>query len=349
MTTRIAVAGAGLVGRRHIQAINLANDVTLAGIVDPAEPAQSLAASLGVPYYHGLADLLTNGDAHGVILATPNQVHVQNAMECINAQVPVLVEKPLAVDLSGARRIVMAGEKSGVPVLTGHHRRHNPLIVRARQAIADGELGAVTAVQATTWFHKPDDYFDVQWRCRAGAGPVYINLIHDIDMLRHLCGDIEQVHAMESRAVRQNEVEDTAVILLKFVSGALGTVSVSDTIPSPWSWELTARENPAYPATDEICYQIGGTKASLALPNLAIWRHLHKSSWWEPISATRLTFGFDDPLLCQVLQFAAVIKGKQLPLVSAREGYENQRVIESVKRSAATGQTITVNEIDQIC
>lgn len=344
MLSRIAVAGAGLVGKRHLQAISLANRVTLAGVVEPSDAGLSIAREYEVPWYRSLTALLDDKKVDGVILATPNQVHVNNALECIKAGVPVLVEKPLAVDLAGAQQIVTASEEAGVPVLTGHHRRHNPLIVRARKAINDGDLGQITAVQATTWFYKPDDYFDVDWRRRRGAGPVYINLIHDIDMLRHLCGEVNQVHAMESSAIRCNEVEDTAVIMLRFSSGALGTLSVSDTIVAPWSWELTARENPAYPATSETCYQIGGTRASLALPNLAVWQHPQRQGWWEPISSTRLTFGFEDPLLCQILQFDAVIRGVEPPLVSARDGLENQRVIEAVKQSAATTNTVFLND-----
>lgn len=345
MSTKIAVAGAGLIGSRHIQAIAMASGVELAGIVDPSAVGQSLARRYNVKYYQCLTQLLQAGQVQGVILATPNQVHVQNAIECIEAGVPVLVEKPLAIDLQGAQQIVSASEDAGIAVLTGHHRRHNPLIARAHQSIADGDLGDITAVQATTWFYKPDDYFDVEWRRKRGAGPVYINLIHDVDMLRHLCGEVEHVHAMESSATRGNEVEDTAAIMLRFASGALGTLSVSDTIVSPWSWELTARENPAYAATSETCYQIGGTKASLALPNLAVWQHPAERGWWEPISSTRLTFGFDDPLLCQVKQFDAVIRGTQTPLVSARDGLENQRILQAVKQSASTGLTVNIRDV----
>ena len=73
-----------------------------------------------------------------------------------------------------------------------------------------------------------------------------MNLIHDMDLLRHLCGEVTSVQAFESNAARGIR-EDSAVILLRFANGALGTVTVSDTIVAPWSWELTTGgENPAY-------------------------------------------------------------------------------------------------------
>jgi len=344
VSTRIAVAGAGLVGSRHIEAVSVAPNVALASVVEPAESGERIASVHGVVHYRSLEEMIDKDRPDGVILATPNQLHVETALLCIEAGIPALIEKPLAADLAGAERIVAAGNSANVPLLTGHHRRHNPLITRAKAIIDDGALGQITAAQGTTWFYKPDDYFAMEWRCKPGAGPVYINLIHDIDMLRHLCGEIVNVHAMESNAVRGNEVEETAAILLKFENGALGTMNVSDTVVSPWSWELTARENPVYPVTSEICYQIGGTHASLSLPNLSLWSHTDKRSWWEPIAATNFSFEFEDPLIRQVRQFAAVIRGNEQPLVSAEEGLKNQRVIEAIKASAASGNTVSLQD-----
>ena len=340
MSLRLAIAGAGLIGRRHAEAVALVAGVELAAVVDPAAAGAELAARHGARHFPGLAELLERDRPDGVILATPNQLHVEQALACVAAGVPALVEKPLATDLEGAERIVAAGKAAGVPLLTGHHRRHNPLVARARELLARGDLGRIVAVNGQTWFFKPEDYFEADWRRRKGAGPVYLNLIHDIDMLRHLCGEIASVQALASRAVRGFEVEDTAAVLLGFANGAVGTLSVSDTVVAPWSWELTSRENPAYPATPETCYWIGGTEGALALPNLALWANPGKRSWWEPIAATSLPVGFEDPLVAQLRQFAAVIRGEAAPLVSAEEGLRNQRVIDAVQRAAASGEKI---------
>ena len=340
MNVRIAVAGAGLIGARHADAITAAEGVSLTAIVDPAPAGVEVAARHRVPHFTSLDTLFEADRPDGVILATPNQTHHDGAMTCIAAGIPALIEKPLATTLADAEAMVGAGQAAGVPLLSGHHRRHNPLIAKARELIDDGQLGRITAVQGTTWLSKPDDYFDTGWRRHAGGGPVYINLIHDIDLLRHLVGEIASVHAIASNAVRGFEPEDTAAILLRFVGGALGTISLSDAVTAPFSWELTARENPAYPATDQACYLIGGTHGSMALPNLTLWSNPGLRSWWEPISATRIPFDFEDPLVAQVRQFADVIRGEAEPLVSAADGLQNQRVIEAILTSAATGQTV---------
>jgi predicted dehydrogenase len=341
---RIAVVGAGLIGQRHARAIVAASGVTLACVVDPSEASAEIARAHQVPRHATLEQMIDAGGVDGVILATPNTLHESGALACIAAGLPVLVEKPIATDLAAAQRIVEAGEAARVPVAVGHHRRHNPLIARAKAMIDAGRLGRIASVQGTTWFMKPDDYFDTDWRRRKGAGPVYINLIHDIDLLQHLVGPVRRVQAMESRTIRGLEVEDTAVILLAFENGALGTVNLCDTAVAPWSWELTARENPAYPATSEDCYLIGGTEGSLSLPQLSLWTNPAKRSWWEPISATRVPVDFTDPLILQVEQFAAMVRDGTPPLVTARDGLAALRVIEAVKRAAATGLPVLIGD-----
>jgi predicted dehydrogenase len=230
----IAVVGAGLIGRRHAAAVRAACDATrLHAIVDPAEAGRDLAASLDVPCYRSLEDFLSHSKPDGIILATPSQLHATGAQACITAGIATLVEKPITTDVASALALVTAAEKAGVPLLTGHHRRHNPLIHRARQAIDDGDIGSVVAVHVTTWFCKPDDYFTVDWRGAPGAGPVFLNLIHDIDLLHYLLGPVARVSAIESNAVRHHAVEDSAVIALHFASGTLGTMTVSDTVVAP--------------------------------------------------------------------------------------------------------------------
>jgi len=105
------------------------------------------------------------------------------------------VEKPVGVNLDEVRALVEASRRHDVPVLVGHHRRHNPLIAKAHQVIADGKLGRLINVTALWQLQKPDSYFDTPWRREPGAGFLLTNLIHDLDLLRHLCGEVVQVQA----------------------------------------------------------------------------------------------------------------------------------------------------------
>ncbi|WP_394887321.1 Gfo/Idh/MocA family protein [Mesorhizobium sp. AaZ16] len=337
---RLVVMGAGLIGKRHIE--HVAREAELAAVVDPSPAAREIAEAHGAPWFPSLAALLDDRCPDGVIIATPNQLHIENGMECVAAGLPMLIEKPIADDVASAETLVARAEEAGVPILVGHHRRHNPLIRRAREEIQSGRIGTVIAVHGMCWFCKPDDYFDVQWRRQPGAGPVFLNLIHDIDLLRYLCGDVVSVQALESNAIRGNPVEETAGILLRFRNGAIGTVTVSDAIVAPWSWELTAMENPAYPRTGQSCYMIGGTHGSLSIPDLGIWRNPGKRSWWEPIERQSVAYGTDDPLALQIRHFADVALGRASPLVSGREGLETLRVIAAVKEAARRGGPVEI-------
>ena len=342
---RIAVAGAGLVGRKH--AALAASQDALHAIIDPDPATRDLAERHGCLWYQAVEVYLTSHRPDGMIVATPNQLHVEHGLACVGHGVPALIEKPIADVPGAAATLVREADLAGVPILVGHHRRHNPIVKAAKAAIDAGALGRVVSVHAQFWLYKPDDYFEPAWRCSKGAGPVFINLIHDIDLLRHLCGEIVSVQAVESNLTRGHDVEDSAAMLLTFENGALGTVSVSDTIPAPWSWELTAAENPAYPETDAACYTIGGQKGSLSVPDLRLWSYSGKPGWWEPIDSRMLPVEPADPLPLQFKHFLDVIDGSAQPLVPGAEGLKTLAVIDAIKEAAATGQAQPVKRYDQ--
>ena len=134
------------------------------------------------------------------------------------------------------------------------------------------------------------------------------------------------------------------MIAFEFTNGALGTANVSDTVPAPWSWELTTGENPAYPRTDQACYLIGGTHGSLELPSGRLWHNPGKRSWWEPLAARVAPRPSGDPLVLQIEQFARVIAFGEAALVPGREGLRTLAVIEAVKTAAREGRRVTVEQ-----
>ena len=91
-----------------------------------------------------------------------------------------------------------AQAQSGVAVLVGHHRRHNPINARAREIVQSGRLGRLVSANVMATFLKPDGYFDAAWRKQKGGGPILINLSHEIDMLRFFMGEIDTVQAISS-------------------------------------------------------------------------------------------------------------------------------------------------------
>ncbi|MDQ4503603.1 Gfo/Idh/MocA family oxidoreductase [Sinomonas sp. ASV322] len=348
MTTRrcvrIAVAGSGLIGQEHIGRIAGNPETQLCAVVDPAPAARDVADRHGVPLFGSLAELFADQRPDGVILATPNRFHVSGGLECVAAGVPVLVEKPIAETADDADRLVAAAEAAGVPLLVGHHRRHSPLLAEASRIIGDGALGAIVAVVGTALFRKPDDYFDAgPWRAQPGGGPMLINLIHEVDGLRALCGEIVRVQAVASNAARGFAVEDTAAITLAFANGALGTFMLSDAAAATASWEQTSRENPAYAHADgEDCYLIAGTHGSLGIPTMRLRTYAGTASWWEPFESRTAVVERHDPLAAQLAHFAAVVRGEAEPLVTGRDGLQSLRVVEAILEAARTGGAVEV-------
>ena len=349
MTTslRIAVVGAGAIGRAHIDRILKSCDCQLMAIVDPAPGASDLAAKAGVPLAASLANVLKQRP-DGVILATPNRLHVEQGLACIAAGVPALIEKPLADTIEDSERLCEAAARVGVNLLTGHHRQHNPIMTRAVEIVKSGRLGRLVAVVGTEMFCKPDQYFeDGPWRRQLGGGPLLINMVHEIGNLRALCGEIVAVQAFASSATRNFPVEDTVSVSLRFANGVLGSFMLSDTVAVPRSWEQTTREDPffaAYP--DEDCYVVAGTDGSLAIPTMRLrfYGDRAKRSWREPFEEETIGIERADPLTRQLENFCAVIRGMAKPVVSARDGLQNVRVLDAIRRAAASGQTCVIEK-----
>lgn len=287
---RIVLLGAGLIGARHARVVGASPRAALAAIVDPSPDAATLASALGVPRRADLAAALARDRPDAAIVATPNATHASLAVACLAAGLPCLVEKPLAPDPTGARAIVEAAERHARPVLVGHHRRHHAVIRRAVEAVAGGTLGRPVAAQVTWCLRKPESYFAAgRWREGAGGGPVWVNLIHEIDLLQALLGPIVEVSALLGAPGRARAVEDTGAIAMRHASGALATALLSDAAPSPWHFEGASGENPTIAATrapgrEADGLRVFGTRASLAIPSLALHAHADaEGGWGDPL------------------------------------------------------------------
>lgn len=344
---RIAVAGAGLIGRTHIELLTRSADACLAAVVDPSPAAAPLAARCGVPHLASLDELLAHQRPDGVILATPNDLHVPQALQCLQAGVSVLVEKPVSATVADGERLLRAAHASAARVLVGHHRAHSPLMARACEVVQSGRLGRLVAVMGSATFYKPDAYFaDGPWRTQPGGGPILINMIHEVHNLRMLCGEIVAVQAFASNAVRGFAVEDTVSINLRFASGALGSFLLSDTAACARSWEQTSQENKAYASyADEDCYVLTGTLGSLSVPSLRLktYADASQASWWKPFETHQLEPVREDPLALQIAHFAQVIRGQARPLVSVHDGLQNLRVTEAISEAARSGRIVTLS------
>ena len=344
---RLALSGAGVIGRRHADLIRAHAQCELIAIAEPTPAAAAAAAERGVAVYPSLDRLLATERPDGVIVASPNELHVPQALACIAAGVPVLVEKPVADRLDEALRLAQWASGSGVPVLVGHHRRHSPVIDAAAQVLHSGRLGRLVAVQASAVFAKPASYFtEGPWRALRGGGPILINLVHEVDVLRTLLGEIVEVQAMASSAARGFEVEDTAAVALRFANGLLASLLLSDCGASPRSWEQTSGEDASYDHhPEQSCCMLVGTHGSLLLPTLDLYTHAGEPSWHAPLKAERLPRAPGDPLVRQLDHFCAVVRREAAPRCDLASATRTLQATLAIAEAAASREAIVLDDL----
>ena len=330
-------------GIQHIEAIKKSKKAILHSIVDINSNAEIVSKKYKSKLFRRIEDLLKSNKPDGVIVATPNQLHEKHSNIFLKNKIPVLLEKPISHEISSAKKIVNFSKKYKTPLLIGFHRRHNQIISKVKNILSSKKLGKVVSANVLCWFYKHKEYYKTTWRTKKGGGPLNINLVHDLDIVCYLLGTVKYVQAFKSNKIRKFNIEDTASINLIFNSGALCTLNVSDTIVSPWSYELTAGENPVYPTTNQSAYYIGGTEGSIQFPNLKLWTYKKERSWWNKILVKNNRDKKDSKTLVnQIEHFADVINKKAKPKVSGEDGLNLLKIFKAIETSSKTGQKVKV-------
>lgn len=348
---RLGLIGGGLISAKHIEGSKHIDNGNLVALCDVDPERRVLADELGIPFFTDYREMISQAEIEGVIDGTPNQFHAEVGMACAEKGVCVLTEKPIASSLEEGKRMVKAVEQSGISMLVGHHRRYFPLIRRAREIVQSGQLGKLIGVSMIWALMKPDVYFKVEWRSQKGGGPILINLIHEMDNLRYICGDVAVINARANNLVRSGEVEDTVAVNFELVDGALGTLLVSDTASSPWSYELTSGENSDYFKTDQDCYWFLGTEGSLSFPNMEMWAHPHQreKGWWEPLMRRSEEVPYFAPFTAQLDHFCRVIRDEEKPVITAADGLLTLATTLAIKESSERRQPVSPVELLEDC
>jgi 1,5-anhydro-D-fructose reductase (1,5-anhydro-D-mannitol-forming) len=207
----------------------------VAGVSRDRGRAEAFAAEFGARFaYVDYGEMLANPGVEAVFIATPNVFHADQVVAAARAGKHVLCDKPLAIDVGGARRAVEACADSGVALGVNFHNRHLPWVRDVSQIIADGVIGEVRVVQLQV-ASGPRHY--TNWRADpeiAGLGTVHNVGVHGLDFLRVLLGsDPAEVMAMFDHDPGSGEVEMLALIQLRFQNGALVQYNANETLRDP--------------------------------------------------------------------------------------------------------------------
>ncbi|MFK7836474.1 MAG: Gfo/Idh/MocA family protein [Sulfitobacter sp.] len=318
---RILVAGGGLIGSRHVKAVQAHPGCTLVGLADP-----DMTLCPNVPRFKAMSDVDTHVD--GVIIATPTHLHAQNGLEAAQNGWHMLIEKPVAGTLRDAQNLEATLAQSSIGSLVGHHRRYHACVQQLKSLLADGIIGTIVNASLLWSMRKPDPYFEGNWRT-AGGSPVMINLVHDIDLLRFCIGEVVQTAALRGRPLRGTDRIESGAVAMMFENGATGTISFADTTPSPWGFEAGTGENPNIGTTHQDMMWITGTKGGISFPSMTLW---HGQDWGTAAQQIPLTKAANTkpPLDAQLDHFIEVMDGAA-PVINVADATRTLAVAEDIE------------------
>src|SRR5829696_9130368 len=226
---RIALVGVGVIGRHHARVISeLADRVELVAVVDVVpERAETLAAEQGGKAFTSLTDALAAVDI--VVVCTPTGRHGEVAIEALEAGKHVIIEKPAETTVAKTDQIIEAQRKAGTLVAVISQHRFDQSTEVALAAIEKGELGRLTTgIAAIDWWRGQSYYDSGDWRGTwelDGGGALMNQGVHTVDLLVATMGRPVEVFAYTGTLAHQRiEVEDAAVAVVRFESGALGVL-----------------------------------------------------------------------------------------------------------------------------
>jgi UDP-N-acetyl-2-amino-2-deoxyglucuronate dehydrogenase len=226
---RFAIIGCGRIAQRHAEHINNKAQLTAVCDIIP-EKADALAQQYHAKAYYSITDLLKDSNSFDVLsVCSPNGLHAEHSILALNAGVHVLCEKPMALTVSDCGRMIQAAEKNNRRLFAIKQNRYNPPVAAVKKLIDEGKLGRINSIQLSCFWNRAEAYYDNSWKGTKDldGGTLFTQFSHFVDLLYWMLGDVEEVHAMMGNYEHNNiiEFEDTGVVILRFINGAIGTIN----------------------------------------------------------------------------------------------------------------------------
>lgn len=230
------IVGCGVIGPTHAKALRSLPGGQLVAVTDVvAERAEKLAKDFDVEVAGSVEELAARPDIDVVCVCVPSGLHVEVALEAVAAGKHVVVEKPIDVSLEAANRLIKAGHDAGVVVSVISQHRFDPGIRELKDLVDSGALGQVVVADTRIKWYRSQAYYDSgDWRgtwALDGGGALMNQGIHYVDMVRWIVGLPAEVTAITATNCHERiEVEDSALALLRWSSGAVGILEASTSV-----------------------------------------------------------------------------------------------------------------------
>lgn len=322
---KTGVIGVGSMGQNHARVYNEISD--LIGVADPdEEQGKKVAKKFGVKWYSNYETMLKNVDA--VTISTPTIFHKEVAKKVIDSGVHLLVEKPFADNSEDANYILELAKNKNITLAVGHIERHNEVIKIARKYIQNNEWGNIITISAKRFSSFPDRIRDV--------GVLFDLTIHDVDVISYLVGHkIKSVFALGGKA-KNNIYEDHVILSTQFDNGVIGSCETN------WLTPMKVRE---INITTDTCFvTIDYMKQDIKI-NSSSFHNLDSSNLYKSsmeVKQDHIIADKTEPLKNEINDFLSSIISDREPLVTAEQGLQAVKVVESGLASINSGDFVNI-------
>ena len=228
-----ALVGCGRISLRHAELLGT-GQISGARLVSACDIIERRAAALGekyhVPHYTDMDEMMEKESIDVVSILTPSGMHAEHGIHLARYRKHIVVEKPLALTLDEADKFIMACDSNRVKLFVIKQNRFNLPVQKLKESLAAGRFGKLTLGTVRVRWCRTQEYYDqASWRgtWKYDGGGLTNQASHHVDLLEWMMGDVESVFAKSATALVNIESEDTAVVLLKFTSGALGIIEAT--------------------------------------------------------------------------------------------------------------------------
>ena len=336
----IGILGGGNISESHLKAALEIDGLEVSAVCGQNQKkVEELAGICQAVTYTDTGAFLKHRPMELVAIGSPSGLHAEQGIAAARAGLHVLVEKPIDISVVRAKKLITVCEKAGVKLGVFFQDRVAPDSRRLKKMITSGRLGDLLLATAhVKWYRPPEYYGDSRWRgtwALDGGGAVMNQAIHTVDLLLWFLGDVRRVTGLTRTQLHEIEVEDTAVAVLEFENGVLGTFEASTS---------------AFPGQPRKMF-ISGSEGTVSLEHdrlVAIDLHTSRESDKRPEAAER-NLSESSPVVSDVTghreilrDFIEAIQGNRSPLCDGHEACRSVELIEAIYRSAREGRTVSL-------
>jgi len=327
---RFAIIGCGRISFKHVEALfsnsQIAELISVCDIVENKalerkKQYEEVISTAEIKVYTDYIEMLDNEDIDVVSIATESGYHAKHAIDCLNRNKHVLIEKPMALSVKDADDIISLAKEKKKKVCVSHQNRFNPPIQKLRRAIEEGRFGRIINGTARILWTRDDNYYkQAPWRgTKALDGGTLMNqCIHNIDLLQWMIGsEVERIHAERDTFLRNIEMEDFGAILIRFKNGSIGIVEGSACV---------------YPQNLEETLSIFGEKGTVVIGGLAVneiktWQFEDKRNYDNEDTGVEIDNVYGKGHTPLYKNFIDAINNNIEPLINGEEGKKAVEII----------------------